>query len=85
MQEEAKAEVVTRVWASQTDSAGKRGQWEPGKARGRERRGGRRLQVGLGPLPSTGLYSASRRLERTHQRLDVKMIERRENAPNLHT
>lgn len=46
---------------------------------GREEAGGRRLQVGLGPLPSTDLRSDTRRLERIHQSLDVGMIEERRN------
>lgn len=66
LQGEAEVEFVTRAWASQTAEGRREG---PVRARkrqrkeGREGRGGRRLQVGLGPLLSTHLCSATRHLD----------------------
>lgn len=77
LQEEAEVEVV-RAWASQTDKAGDGGGTES-QRKEREARGCR----WLGPRPSTHLCSATRYLERTHQRLDVAMTERRGEAPSL--
>lgn len=76
-------EVVTRAWTSQTAEGRREGPVGARKSQrkeGREGRGGRRLQVGLGPLPSTHLCSATRRLDR---KAGYRMTGRREEAPDL--